>query len=75
MFNEKNDGIVKIFKGDQLKQIHKKFIELNFSNVCNLVSMFKPRSDGGYINNILQLNPRIIIIKSKNVVFLANFFG
>jgi len=59
MFNEKNDGIVKILKGNQLKQIHEKFIELNSLNVRNLISMFKPCSGGGYINNILQL-------KSKN---------
>jgi hypothetical protein len=58
MFNEKNDGIVNILKGNQLKQIHEKFIELNSSNVCNMVSMFKPHSDGSYINNILQLKSK-----------------
>jgi hypothetical protein len=58
MFNEKNDGIFNILKGNQLKQIHEKFIELNSSKVYNMVSMFKPHLDGSYINNILQLKSK-----------------
>jgi len=54
IFNEKNDGTIKILKGNQLTQIHEKFIELDSSNVYNLVLMFKPHLDGGYIN-IFQL--------------------
>jgi hypothetical protein len=75
MFNEKNDGIVKIFKGNQLKQIHEKFIELNSLNVYNLISMFKPCSGGGYINNILQLKSKSRYNYIQECCFPGQIFG
>jgi hypothetical protein len=75
MFNEKNDGIVKILKGNQLKQIHEKFIELNSSNVYNLVSMFKPHSGGSYTNNILQLKSKNRYNYIQECCFPSRIFG
>jgi hypothetical protein len=40
LFNGNIDGNVKIFKDNQLEQIHDKFIKLNSPNVRNLISMF-----------------------------------
>ncbi len=59
LFNDSNNGIVELLKGEQLKHIENKFYELSSPNVCNLVASFKRHSGGGYIGNILEL-------KSKN---------
>jgi hypothetical protein len=37
-----------------LEQLFLFFVELNFPNVCNLVVLFNPHLEGGYINNILE---------------------
>jgi hypothetical protein len=55
LFNDCSNGIVELFKGEQLDHIQDKFYELSFPNVCNLVASFKHRSRGGYIDNILKL--------------------
>jgi hypothetical protein len=41
LFNGNSDGNVKIFKDNQLEQIHDKFIKLSSPNVHNLISMFQ----------------------------------
>jgi hypothetical protein len=55
LFNGSSESSFKFLKGEQLDNIHDKFVELNFLNICNLVALFKHHLKGGYINNILEL--------------------
>jgi hypothetical protein len=58
LFDDSNNGIVELLKGEQLKHIENKFYELSSPNVCNLVAFFKRHSRGGYIGNILELKSK-----------------
>jgi hypothetical protein len=55
LLDDYNNGKVKLFKGQQLEQIHDKFCELNPPNIRNLVAYLKHHLGGGYIDNILEL--------------------
>ncbi len=55
LFDDYNDGIMELLKGEHLEHIQDKFCEFSFPNVCNLVAFLKCHSRGGYIDNILEL--------------------
>ncbi len=54
LLDESSDGIVELFKGEQLEHIYDKFYELSSPNICNLVISFKCHLGGGHIDNILE---------------------
>jgi len=41
LFNDSSNGIMELFKGEQLEHIQDKFCELSSPNLCNLVASFK----------------------------------
>jgi hypothetical protein len=51
-FNDSNDGTIELLHGEGLEHIQDKFIELNSSNIHNLVASFKHHLEGGYIDHI-----------------------
>ncbi len=55
LFNDSSDGIVELLHEEGLEHIQDKFIELNSSNIRNLVAFFKHHPKGGYIDHILKL--------------------
>lgn len=57
-FNNNSGNNMELVKGEQLKHIQDKFIEMNSPNVHNLVTSFKHHPRGDYINNILELKFR-----------------
>jgi hypothetical protein len=58
LLDDIGDGIVEVFKGEELEHIQNKFCELSFPNVCNLVVFFKRHLGGGYIDSIFQLKSK-----------------
>ncbi len=55
LFNDNSNGTVELLHGEGLEHIQDKFIELNSSNICNLVASFKHHPKGGYIDHIFEL--------------------
>ncbi len=58
LLNGSSNGIVELFKGEQLEHIQDKLCELSSPNVCNLVASFKHHLGGGCIDNILELKSK-----------------
>ncbi len=71
LFNEDGEGPMEFLKGDKLHQVMDKFTTLCSSNIGNLVALFKHHSNNkGYIDNILALKFRSVMITFKIIVFL-----
>jgi hypothetical protein len=58
LLDDFGNGIVEVFKGEQLEHIQNKLCELSFPNVHNLVVFFKRHLGGGYIDSIFQLKSK-----------------
>jgi len=71
LFNDDGEGLVEFLKGDKLYQMMDKFMTLCFPNIRNLVALFKHHLDHkGYIDNILALKFKSVMITFKIIVFL-----
>jgi hypothetical protein len=71
LFDEDGESQVEFLKGDKLHQVMDKFTTLCFPNKRNLMALFKHHSDNkGYIDNILTLKFRKVMITFKIIVFL-----
>ncbi len=70
-----SEGIVKLFKGEQLEHIHDKFYELSSPNVCNLIAFVKHRRGGGYIDSILELKFKSQYDYIQECCFPRHVFG
>jgi hypothetical protein len=55
LFNDTSNGIVELLHGERLEHVQDIFIELNSSNIRNLVAFFKHHPKGGYIDHISEL--------------------
>jgi hypothetical protein len=71
LFNEDGEGPMEFLKGDKLHQVMDKFTTLCSFNIRNLMALFKHHSDNeGYINTILALKLKSVMITFKIIVFL-----
>jgi hypothetical protein len=71
LFNEDGEGLLEFLKGDKLHQVTDKFTTLCSPNIRNLMVLFKHHLDNkGYIDNILALKFRRVMITFKIIVFL-----
>jgi len=71
LFNEDGEGPMEFLKGDKLHQVMDKFTTLCSPNVRKLMVLFKHHPDKkGYINNIIVLKLRSVMITFRIVVFL-----
>jgi hypothetical protein len=71
LFNDNGEGLVEFLKGDKLHQVMDKFMTLCYPNVRNLVALFKHHLDNkGYIDNILALTFKSVMITFKIIIFL-----
>jgi hypothetical protein len=71
LFNEDGEGLVEFLKGNKLHEVMDKFTTLCSPNIRNLVALFKHHSDNkGYIDNILALKLKSVMITFKTIVFL-----
>jgi hypothetical protein len=71
IFNNDGEGLVEFLKGDKLHQEMDKFTTLCSPNIRNLVALFKHHLDNkGYIDNILALKFKNVMITFRIIVFL-----
>jgi hypothetical protein len=74
LFNEDGEGLVEVLKGTKLHQVVDKFTTLCSPNVRNLVALFKHHSNNkGYIDNILVLKFKSVMITFRIIIFLNIF--